>query len=110
MPPHPVDSTTVVREHGADTCAHSPVRTCVGCRGRTAKQELLRVVAGGSDNGPAVVPDPRAEAPGRGAYLHPTSACLDLATRRRAFARALRVPGPLDESRIRDYLQLAHQQ
>ena len=109
MPPQPVDSTTVVREHGVDSCAHTPVRTCVGCRGRAAKQELLRVVVGGSDDGPAVVPDPRAEASGRGAYLHPTSACLDLATRRRAFPRALRVPRPLDESPLRDYLQLRHQ-
>jgi predicted RNA-binding protein YlxR (DUF448 family) len=27
---------------------------------------------------------------GRGAWLHPTEACLDKATRRRAFARAFR--------------------
>jgi predicted RNA-binding protein YlxR (DUF448 family) len=29
-------------------------------------------------------------APGRGAWLHPTVACFDLAERRRAFERALR--------------------
>jgi len=34
--------------------------------------------------------------PGRGAHVHPTSACLDLALRRRAFGRALRFTGVID--------------
>jgi predicted RNA-binding protein YlxR (DUF448 family) len=42
---------------------------------------------------PVVVPDADATAPGRGAHLHPTTACYDLAVRRKAFARALRVTG-----------------
>jgi uncharacterized protein len=70
------------------------VRTCIGCRERAAKRELLRVVAGSDANGPdnswAVVPDPGGTAPGRGAHLHPTIACFELAERKRAFARALR--------------------
>jgi hypothetical protein len=37
-----------------------------------------------------LVPDPRARLAGRGAWVHPDPACLDLAVRRRAFARALR--------------------
>ncbi len=69
-----------------------PVRTCVGCRQRTAKRELLRVTAGSDAAGrQAVVPDPTATAPGRGAHLHPTPECYDLAVRRKAFARALRI-------------------
>lgn len=44
------------------------------------------------DGHPVVVPDPRRRLPGRGAWLHPDSACLDLAVRRRAFRRALRAP------------------
>jgi predicted RNA-binding protein YlxR (DUF448 family) len=66
------------------------VRTCVGCRERAEKSELLRVVA--SDRGAdlEVVPDPAGRAPGRGAHLHPTAECLERALRRRAFARALR--------------------
>ena len=69
-----------------------PVRTCIGCRERAAKSELLRVVAGSDADGqPAVVPDPDGTAPGRGAHLHPTPECFDLAVRRRAFARALRL-------------------
>ena len=71
-----------------------PVRTCIGCRRRAAKRELLRVVAGpdthGQDSSWAVVPDPRGTAPGRGAHLHPTLECFELAERKRAFARALR--------------------
>ncbi len=74
--------------------ARTPVRTCIGCRERAAARELLRVVAGTDDDGhPVVVPDPGRTAPGRGAHLHPTSACYDLAVRRRAFARALRAEG-----------------
>ncbi|GAA3522148.1 YlxR family protein [Nocardioides daeguensis] len=72
-----------------------PVRTCIGCRARATKSELLRVTAGsGSDGRPAVVPDPGGTAPGRGAHLHPTTGCYDLAVRRKAFSRALRIaPG-----------------
>ena len=69
--------------------ARVPVRTCVGCRARAAEPELVRVVAVRG----ACVPDPAARLPGRGAYLHPDPACLDLAERRRALPRALRVPG-----------------
>src|ERR687896_974584 len=87
----------------ARTPAQGTVRTCIGCRERAAKSELLRMVAGSDTHGrPAVVPDPEAVAPGRGAHLHPTRACYDLAVRRRAFARALRsgaglAPGPVGE-------------
>ncbi len=54
--------------------------------------DLLRVVARDG----AAVPDVRRVLPGRGAHLHRDPACLELAERRRALPRALRVPGPLD--------------
>ena len=76
----------------------TPVRTCVGCRGRGARTELLRVVAVGD----VLVPDPRARLAGRGAWLHPVADCLDLAVRRRALPRALRVPGPLEVRAVRE--------
>jgi len=44
----------------------------------------------GQDGQQVVLPDPKGTAPGRGAHVHPTSACLELAVRRRAFGRALR--------------------
>lgn len=61
----------------------------------------MRVVAGSDTHGPAVVPDPRGTAPGRGAHLHPAVECLDLAVRRRVFSRALRHQGGLDTTGLR---------
>ncbi|MFB9433553.1 YlxR family protein [Streptoalloteichus tenebrarius] len=63
--------------------------------------ELLRVVV---EDG-SLVPDPRRGRPGRGAWLHPDPECLRLAERRRAFPRALRVPGPLDAAAVREHLE-----
>ena len=77
-----------------------PVRTCVGCRQRAAKSTLLRLVVAGD----VIVPDPGARLPGRGAYLHPSQGCLELAQRRRALVRALRVPGPLGTVQVSEYL------
>jgi hypothetical protein len=50
-----------------------------------------------------VVVDERQVQPGRGAYLHPSSACADLAVRRRAVGRALRDPG-LEGGQLREVL------
>jgi uncharacterized protein len=88
------------------SAAPGPVRTCIGCRQRAAKSELLRVVAGSDTDGqPAVVPDPRGRAAGRGAHLHPTTECLDQAVKRRAFARALRVQEGLSVVLLREHLE-----
>ena len=91
------------------TPAPGPVRTCIGCRRRATKNELLRVVAGSDADGqPVVRPDPNGRAPGRGAHLHPTTECLDQAVRRRAFTRALRVevmvPNGLSDALLREHL------
>ncbi|HEY0718055.1 MAG TPA: YlxR family protein [Streptosporangiaceae bacterium] len=77
-----------------------PVRTCVGCRQRAAKSCLLRLVVAGD----VIVPDPEASLPGRGAYLHPSGACLELAQRRRALVRALRAQRPLGTALVTEYL------
>jgi predicted RNA-binding protein YlxR (DUF448 family) len=37
-----------------------------------------------------VVPDPSANLPGRGAWVHPTLHCVEAAVKRKAFGRALR--------------------
>ena len=89
-----VDSSPAGRPVGG------PVRTRVGCRRRAPKSDLLRVVAVEG----VLVPDPRGRRPGRGAHLHPDPACVDLAERRRAFPRALRVPGPLDLAALRAWM------
>ncbi|MEY8043631.1 YlxR family protein [Saccharopolyspora cebuensis] len=90
---------------GPHDVRRGPVRTCVGCRTRTTADELLRVVAEEGRAGFAAVPDPRRRHPGRGAWLHPAPECLRQAERRRAFPRALRVPGPLDLSAVQEHLR-----
>lgn len=77
-----------VAEDGSD----GPVRTCVGCRSRAAKAELVRLVA----QNRMVMPDVRGVLPGRGAHLHRDRRCLELAERRRVWPRAFRVPNGKD--------------
>jgi len=68
------------------------------------------VTVGSGANGQlVVVPDPLGTASGRGAHLHPTTACYELAVRRKAFGRALRiqggaVPGRLESAAVGDYV------
>ncbi|NHD17171.1 DUF448 domain-containing protein [Actinopolyspora sp. BKK1] len=96
------------RSTGVRGGTHEPIRTCIGCRTRTWASDLLRVVA---EDGSRTVPDPRRRRPGRGAWLHPDTACLRSAERRRAFSRALRVQGQLDSTTVQAYVeQVAHEQ
>ena len=60
-----------------------PERLCVGCRQLHPKNRLLRIVR--SPNGTAAY-DPTGKSPGRGAYLCPSSECLQLARRHRGLA------------------------
>lgn len=84
---------------------NGPMRTCIGCRHTDSRSVLLRVVVGAGDGGQAIVlPDPAKRVPGRGAWLHPTDACYEMALRRRAFGRALRIAEPADATRVRDHL------
>ena len=78
-----------------------PARTCLGCRTRADRGSLLRVVA--LDG--VVTPDPSATLPGRGAWVHATTGCVDAAIKRRAFARALRVSTALDTTRLREFVE-----
>ncbi|HEV7212572.1 MAG TPA: YlxR family protein [Blastococcus sp.] len=76
----------------------------MGCRTRAPVSDLLRVVARSG----VLLPDPRRRLPGRGASVHPTPECLHAAERRRAFARALRLPGgggaPVDAGPLRAHV------
>jgi uncharacterized protein len=80
----------------------APVRTCLTCRQAAGKPALVRLaVADG-----AVVVDPRARLPGRGAYLCHRRACLDAGLRHGGapLARALRQPRgeiTVDEEEVR---------
>jgi hypothetical protein len=66
--------------------ARAPERSCVGCRERAPKAELLRVATTAA----SVRVDPLGTAPGRGAYVHRDLACVAAAVRRGALAGALR--------------------
>jgi predicted RNA-binding protein YlxR (DUF448 family) len=63
-----------------------PERTCVGCRDKAAKRVLLRVAR--TPEGVRV--DPEGKLPGRGVYVHRELACVEAASKRGAFGRALR--------------------
>ncbi|TFB57320.1 MULTISPECIES: YlxR family protein [unclassified Cryobacterium] len=76
------------------------VRTCIGCRLRAPRSSLLRVVARESE----LVVDETATLPGRGAWLHPTTACFQDAQRRHAFGRALRVTSSMDANQLENRL------
>lgn len=71
---------------------HGPVRTCIGCRGRAPREQLVRLVlARGDDGALAVVLDHGRSLPGRGAWMHDDAGCRELAAKRRAVRRALRI-------------------
>lgn len=69
------------------TAGDGPVRTCVGCLERDQQRRLRRVVAGAGGELRA-----GRRASGRGAYVHPSTACFALAVRRGGFARSFRRP------------------
>lgn len=62
------------------------------------------MVAEDGVQGPALSPDSAARRPGRGAWLHPTARCLDLALRRRALVRALGRSGSPSVQALRDWV------
>ncbi|WP_113902734.1 DUF448 domain-containing protein [Brevibacterium celere] len=78
----------------------APQRTCIACRNRADRTELMRFVHR-PDEHPAIVQDVSATLPGRGAWVHPDAACLEKALASRAFARAFRTKvTPSDLPRI----------
>ncbi|MEI2643946.1 MAG: YlxR family protein [Candidatus Nanopelagicales bacterium] len=83
-----------------DTTAARPVRMCVGCRTRAQQGDLLRVVAVAG----RLLPDPRRQRSGRGAYVHPTGECVEAAIARKAFGRALRTGGPLETAALLSFV------
>ncbi|NNJ08803.1 YlxR family protein [Chloroflexales bacterium ZM16-3] len=85
---------------GAGRVKHVPQRTCVACRRTDAKRGLIRLVR--TPEGLAEV-DLTGKRNGRGAYLCHTVSCWEVAIKRHALERALRV-GPLSAENQRDLL------
>ena len=77
------------------------LRTCVACRRRAARDDLLRVVLRAG----RLTVDERAVLPGRGAWVHPSAECLKQAVSRGSFVRALKASGPLDASPLENRLE-----
>ena len=71
---------------------HVPERSCVACRRKSAKGDFVRVARTAAGE---VVAPAEAKTPGRGAYLCRTAACVELALRKGALARALH--GAIDD-------------
>lgn len=69
-------------------------RTCVGCRQRSQRANLLRIVSESN----VLAFDQQKNMPGRGAWIHPSSDCLALAIQRNAFGRALKLSRQIDSS------------
>lgn len=65
---------------------HRPVRSCVGCGQRAAQADLLRFVAADGN----LKSDADRRLPGRGAYLHPKSACWEAFVARKPLIKSLR--------------------
>ncbi len=80
-----------------------PMRQCLGCREMKQKKELIRVVR--TPEGEISL-DFRGKVPGRGAYVCPSSACLEKAIKTRALERALgqKIPDELYET-LREQLE-----
>jgi predicted RNA-binding protein YlxR (DUF448 family) len=86
--------------------AREPERSCVGCRERAPKAELLRVAR----TPVGVRADPLATLPGRGAYVHRDPTCVADALRKGAVARALRTGLAQEElARLRNEIEEALQ-
>ena len=79
------------------TDQHVPIRTCIGCRARATRGELLRYVLVHGSGAPArVVRDESRSGHGRGAWIHDQQHCLQQAIKRRTFRRALRIAGDIE--------------
>ena len=78
-----------------------PQRTCVGCRETQAKRSLVRVVR--TPEGQVVV-DLTGRRNGRGAYVHQSRECWELALKRGGLERALKVSfGPEARRALEEY-------
>ncbi|POH72708.1 YlxR family protein [Arthrobacter glacialis] len=84
--------------------ANQAVRTCIGCRKKADRLQLVRVVRSTNSSGELeALVDVLRRMPGRGAWLHPHPDCWKLAIKRRAIGRAL--PGVTAISEVESFAQ-----
>lgn len=63
--------------------AHEPERMCIGCRKKTPKKDLIRLVK--EDNN--ILLDKRGNALARGVYICKSEECIILARKKKALSR-----------------------
>ncbi len=80
-----------------------PVRTCVGCRQRGNRSDLIRIA---NFQGNLSV-DTEKNMPGRGSWIHKKTKCLETAVERKAFGRAFR--GKADLEQVTDLVKKIEQ-
>lgn len=66
-----------------------PLRVCIGCQGKKAKKELVRVVR--TPEG-SIILDLTGKKPGRGAYICPLQSCLQKAIKGKRLEKNLQMP------------------
>lgn len=81
----------------------NPVRTCVGCRQRGNRLDLIRIA---NFQGNLSV-DTEKKMPGRGSWLHEKTECLENAVERKAFLRSFR--GKADLEQVTDLVKQIEQ-
>lgn len=81
---------------------HIPMRTCIATRRKLPQSELLRIVV--LQGSAELMADPDRKQPGRGCWITPSLDAFELAKKRKAFSRALRVSAPVDTNPVRKYL------
>ena len=78
----------------------TPERTCIGCRKKRERENLIRLGVG---DGVVCVAGRRVR--GRSAYLCPDAHCLEQALRKKAFGRAFRTAARADDTLTEEFLR-----
>jgi len=71
---------------------HIPIRTCVSCRTKMAKQDLVRLVLNGKNQ---MVIDSNGKGTGRGIYTCHEESCMKKVSAHRTLNRLFRVDRPV---------------
>jgi predicted RNA-binding protein YlxR (DUF448 family) len=87
---------------------HTPMRTCIATGVKKPKSELVRLVRLDSDAGTEVKVDPKGKERGRGASIDSNLEAFDLAIKKGAIERALKLERKLsaaETTKLRDDFQ-----
>ena len=76
---------------------HVPLRSCIACRQRYPKRELIRVIRAADGT---VEIDPTGKRPGRGAYLCRNWQCWELALEPQRLSQALKCTVSTEEATV----------